>query len=151
MGAKLGFITQETDDAKLIEKLLALMQTHKADFTNTFRSLSDETAPTSGLFIHEEGKAWHTQWKSRLKRQPQPLGDVIALMKSKNPVIIPRNHKVEQALAAATVNGDLSLFEKLLQALSHPYEDSPQYAEFHLPPKPEEEVHATFCGTWKLI
>ena len=67
-------------------------------------------------------------------------------MRGVNPAVIPRNHKVEEALAAANY-GDLSFFERLLAALEAPYEDLPEFADYTVPPKPEERVLQTFCGT----
>ena len=68
-------------------------------------------------------------------------------MRKVNPAFIPRNHKVEEALKAATDHGDFSLFEALNDVLSRPYEDQPAFAAYAAPPRPGEEITATFCGT----
>jgi uncharacterized protein YdiU (UPF0061 family) len=68
-------------------------------------------------------------------------------MKQVNPAFIPRNHRVEQAIEAAVQDGDFSLFEALLSVLSHPYDEQPAFAAYMDPPKPEERVLQTFCGT----
>jgi uncharacterized protein YdiU (UPF0061 family) len=68
-------------------------------------------------------------------------------MRKVNSAIIPRNHRVEQALAAAVEHGDFAPFETLLQVLSRPYEDRPEAAPYAAPPEPSERVFQTFCGT----
>ena len=68
-------------------------------------------------------------------------------MKTVNPAFIPRNHLVEEALDAAVNNGDLAPFEKLLRVLARPFEDQPDAPAYALPPRPEQVVRATFCGT----
>jgi uncharacterized protein YdiU (UPF0061 family) len=68
-------------------------------------------------------------------------------MNSRNPAVIPRNHRVEEALAAAVEHIDFSVMEKLLGALSQPYRDPPEEAGYHLPPPPSAQPYRTFCGT----
>jgi uncharacterized protein YdiU (UPF0061 family) len=71
----------------------------------------------------------------------------VRAMRQVNPAVIPRNHRIEKALAAAVEQGDLSHFEKLSEVLLSPYEESEEHLEYALPPKPEECVQQTFCGT----
>ena len=78
--------------------------------------------------------------------QEEDLESSLALRKSVNPAVIPRNHKVEEALQAGE-EGDLELFRNLLKALENPYEDGDHLTPYQLPPKPEEKVLQTFCGT----
>jgi uncharacterized protein YdiU (UPF0061 family) len=68
-------------------------------------------------------------------------------MRAANPAFIPRNHLVEEAIAAAISKGDFSPFESLLAVLSRPYEDQPIFGRYAEPPRPEQIVHQTFCGT----
>ncbi|MNY53292.1 hypothetical protein D3C86_1890360 [compost metagenome] len=68
-------------------------------------------------------------------------------MRTVNPAYIPRNHRIEQAIAAATEDADFSLFEALVDVTSNPYEDQPHFAAYADPPQPDEEVRQTFCGT----
>ncbi|MCJ8517325.1 uncharacterized protein YdiU (UPF0061 family) [Pseudorhizobium tarimense] len=166
---KLGLGLEEEGDGDLVQGLLAAMQEGEADFTLTFRRLCDlpaaEASPSqkavegaaaqnghagdtflSSFKQVEKAKEWLVAWQARLERERGAPEDRAKLMRATNPAIIPRNHKVEEALAAANY-GDLSFFERLLQALERPYEDRPDFADFAVPPKPEERVLQTFCGT----
>ncbi len=145
MRAKLGLYTEEVDDRTLIETLLTWMREEKVDFTNTFRSLSD--AGKTMVYDNSAFAAWHAQWQARLQRQPQSAEEVIARQRAHNPVVIPRNHKVEEALAAASEGGDLSVMERLLGVLSKPYETSQNQPEFTTPSGLTSAAYQTFCGT----
>ncbi|MCM2562468.1 YdiU family protein [Lutimaribacter sp. EGI FJ00015] len=138
---KLGLASHEGGDTALIEDLLKLMQDHGADFTNTFRGLADGTARDQ--FADPSGfDAWATRWQDRIAREDDPQG----LMRATNPAIIPRNHRVEQMIQSAT-RGDFAPFERLVEALSHPFDDHVDDADLKRPPEPHEEVKQTFCGT----
>ena len=151
---KLGLAKAETGDLALGQQLLALMASAKADFTLTFRGLAgavtgpEHEASLRGQFADTAGiDGWLGQWRERLVRDGDvAAGDRQAMMRAANPAFIPRNHRVEAALAAA-VSGDFEPFETLLQVLAKPYEDQPQFAAFAEPPRPEDVVKATFCGT----
>ena len=117
------------------------------DFTNTFRDLSRDWVTTGADTTGVEFKAWRTRWQERLRRQPQDLYEAQTLMRRNNPAFIPRNHKVEEALAAATAHGDLSLVEKLGDVLAHPFAYDRQLPEFGDPPSPSNCAYQTFCGT----
>ncbi|PDS39200.1 hypothetical protein CO665_07820 [Rhizobium anhuiense] len=154
MREKIGLAGQEDGDLELVQALLSLMQTQAADFTLTFRRLSDlagDDAAEPGFAASfrepEACGAWLAQWRERLSRDPQSATERAIAMRSVNPAFIPRNHRVEQAIEAAVENGDFSLFEALLTVLSKPYEDQPGFAAYRAPPKPDERVLATFCGT----
>ncbi|WLR93618.1 protein adenylyltransferase SelO [Shinella zoogloeoides] len=90
---------------------------------------------------------WLAAWRARLAQDATSPQERAAAMRRVNPAFIPRNHKVEEALTAAVDHGDFSLFEALNDVLSKPYEDQPAFAAYALPPKPGEEITATFCGT----
>jgi serine/tyrosine/threonine adenylyltransferase len=144
MRRKLGLLTEEAEDAALIDQLLACMQSAKTDFTNTFAglSLADPTAPepADAAFLQ-----WREAWQARLARQPQPWEASVRMMQVANPAVIPRNHLVEAALASA-VQGDYSPFERLLAALSQPYDHGRADPEHRLPAPPNPS-YQTFCGT----
>ena len=99
------------------------------------------------MFINLDFKQWFERWQARLKRQPDDWERSRRLMNSHNPAIIPRNHRVEEALAAAVEQDDYSIMEKLLDVLAHPFQDPPDRAGYHLPPPPSEQPYRTFCGT----
>ncbi|MGG5794409.1 protein adenylyltransferase SelO [Bacillus nitratireducens] len=147
MKKKLGLFSNEEQDQSLIEKLLKAMEKYKADYTNTFRALTDNILENAPLFESPEFKEWYELWQSRLERQKESQDDAYKLMKNNNPVIIPRNHRVEEALEAAVKDGDYSVMEKLLQALANPYEYSQEQADYCTPPAPSNRPYRTFCGT----
>jgi uncharacterized protein YdiU (UPF0061 family) len=147
MRRKLGLFTEEIEDSKLIETLLTWMHKHQADYTNTFRGLASESLPEGTMFRDAEFVAWHARWQARLSSQPDPKDMAFRLMQGNNPGIIPRNHRVEEALSAAAEYGDYSLMQRLLAAVTNPYVDAPEYRDYHTPPSPSERVHQTFCGT----
>ena len=147
MRAKLGLLNQEADDGALVEDLLKCMHRHGADFTNTFRYLSSDSLPETSIFLALDFKKWFERWKARLKRQPDSWETSRRLMNTRNPAVIPRNHRVEEALEAAVERADFSVMEKLLVYLSKPYKDPPEQAGYHLPPPPSALPYRTFCGT----
>lgn len=147
--AKLGIFTEEDDDLALAKELLAAMQETGADFTNTFASLT-EGAATGVLpdnLIDAGFGDWIGRWKARLARQSLGASESAALMRSVNPVVIPRNHRVEEALAAAVGGNDYSVMEKLLAVLASPFAATPENVAYRMPPGPEAQGYRTFCGT----
>jgi uncharacterized protein YdiU (UPF0061 family) len=146
MGAKLGLAEARKKDESLVTDLLDLMHQNGFDYTNTFRDLSKEELPDGELYGNESFRAWHTRWQARLGEEKQEMDASLALMRSVNPAVIPRNHKVAEALQAGD-EGDLKPFHSLLSALEKPYEDGDHLKPYQSPPKPEEKVLQTFCGT----
>ena len=144
MGSKLGLTKAKKEEESLVTDLLDWMHENGADYTNTFRDLSQKELPNKELYATENFQAWQTRWQARLMEED--LESSLALRKSVNPAVIPRNHKVEEALQAGEA-GDLEPFRKLLQALENPYEDGDHLTPYQSPPKPEEKVLQTFCGT----
>jgi serine/tyrosine/threonine adenylyltransferase len=154
MRAKLGLQQQEEGDQVLIESLLEAMDAGGADFTLLFRSLAEASADplhaaTSRALFSEPGlwDQWTVQWQSRLARETLPAAARAQSIRAVNPAVIPRNHRIEQAIDAATDDGDFSQFERLLAVLSRPFEDQPEAADWMGPPAPTERVCQTFCGT----
>lgn len=154
MRAKLGLRMEEPGDAELIHELLEIMARESVDFTLFFRRLSDLperaaalTEIQSLLKMPAALDAWLSDWQSRLGREPEEPAARSQRMRGINPAFIPRNHLLEKALAAATQDGDLSQVRALLDVLTHPFDERPQWASYMQPPPPGEEVHHTFCGT----
>jgi uncharacterized protein YdiU (UPF0061 family) len=146
MRQKLGLQTNDAGDAELIRSLLDWMQNSRADFTNTFRDLSSEEAPAGDPYRGPDFQTWFSRWQHRLGRDGRPGAEAQALMRCVNPAVIPRNHRVEEALSAAEEHDDLSVLHRLLAALASPYEagaDSARYRE----PSPDDGTYRTFCGT----
>ena len=149
---KIGLATAEDGDMALVQSLLDLMATQKADFTLTFRALcgaalGDDTAARA-LFTDPAGyDDWAARWRQRLEREEAAPEARAAALRAVNPLFIPRNHRVEAALNAAVSFNDYGPFETLLGVLSRPFEEQPGRESFSLPPEPEEIVQQTFCGT----
>jgi uncharacterized protein YdiU (UPF0061 family) len=146
MRRKLGLLTAEAGDAELVEALLDWMAKSRADFTNTFRDLSSEGPPVGERYQEPEFQSWSARWQGRLGRDGRPKSEALALMRSVNPVVIPRNHRVEEALAAAEERDDLSVLHQLLGAMVSPYEERPELAKYREPPA-DERGYRTYCGT----
>jgi uncharacterized protein YdiU (UPF0061 family) len=147
MRAKLGIFNQEPEDESLIEGLLRMMQKYREDYTNTFRALTFDERSDTALFGTTEFAQWHELWQTRLGRQQESKNLSHQLMQNSNPAIIPRNHRVEEALEAAVKQGDYSVLERLLSVLSKPYAHSPEQAEYSTLPEPSACPYRTFCGT----
>ena len=154
LGRKLGLFTQQDDDPSLAQDLLDRMAENQADFTLTFRRLSDAAADASSdaavreLFADPSAyDGWALRWRQRLDQEPQAGVARRAMMRSVNPAFIPRNHRVEAMIAAAVERHDFSPFDELLAVLSKPYDDQPAFARYAEPPEPHERVNQTFCGT----
>ena len=146
MREKLGLFGHQSDDKTLILDLLTIMHDHNADYTNTFRALSQSDNPTGPLHDTQAFGDWVKRWEERLKANKEDREASIALMKQRNPAVIPRNHLVENALDAA-IQGDFSQVNGLLDVLKTPYSDGPDLGPFKQPPTPSERVQHTFCGT----
>ncbi len=152
---KLGLKTSGPGDAALMEDLLCAMADQQADFTLVFRGLSEldnhPGAPDDAVrSLFANGDAfgeWAKRWRARLSQEASVASERQAQMRAVNPAFIPRNHRVEEVIRAAEDHGDFAPFEKLLAILSQPYRDQPEAHEYQRPPRPEEIVHATFCGT----
>jgi uncharacterized protein YdiU (UPF0061 family) len=142
MRRKLGLFNEEPEDEALVQALLDWMRHAGGDFTNTFRELSGGPA-------HEaEGRQdWKRRWMERRGRQHQSLEESVALMKANNPVVIPRNHRVEEALKAAETRGDFSVLQRLLEVLAKPFDDDEGNHAYRGPGGPDMRDYQTFCGT----
>lgn len=147
MREKLGIFNEEKEDEALIQALLDLMKTHKADYTNTFKALTFGEMDESPLSGKQAFTEWHAKWQERLSRQSETKEEVHQLMREANPSVIPRNHRVEEALEAAVNNEDYTVMEKLLSVLSEPYAHLPEHEEYCTLPKNSNIPYQTFCGT----
>lgn len=147
MQQKLGLSAASKEDDGLIGDLLKLMQTGQWDYTNTFRGLYDyaanlESAPPAFFAEH----TWLRRWETRFKTDTESQESRLEKMRCANPYIIPRNHQVESALAAA-YTGDMQPFQTLHERLSTPYNTNIDAAAYTKPPLDSERVKQTFCGT----
>jgi uncharacterized protein YdiU (UPF0061 family) len=149
--AKLGLGEAHREDADLIDALLQTMAATSADFTNGFRALCDaaegaEEGVRAELGNSDAVQGWLNRWRDRLVREALEPAIRAAQMRSANPAVIPRNHRVEAALDAA-VRGDMDPLDDLLGVLARPWEDRPESLPFRRPPETHEVVRQTFCGT----
>ena len=142
------------DDVRLVEDLLSLMVTAEADYTLTFRLLADaETDATASgalrtvLGAGEAADQWIARWRERLAAEAGTAAARRDMMRAANPNYIARNHMVEQVIAEASATGELGLLDQLVEVLQRPFDDQPGCERFAEPPRPDQVVTATFCGT----
>ncbi|HUF56745.1 MAG TPA: YdiU family protein [Thermohalobaculum sp.] len=157
MRAKLGLGQAREDDEALIQDLLERMTANGADHTLTFRRLGAvadpgcgerEDAPVRALFRDPAAfDDWAVRWRARLAAEGGERAARRAAMDAVNPLFIPRNHRVEEALKAAVEQDDLGPFDTLMAALAAPFADQPERARLAEPPPPDQPPHRTFCGT----
>ncbi|MBM4068705.1 MAG: YdiU family protein [Planctomycetes bacterium] len=146
MRKKLGLETAAAGDAELIRVLLDWMQNTAADFTNTFRDLSSAELPADDRYRHPDFRAWYSRWLDRLQCHGRASASIQSRMRAVNPTVIPRNHRVEEALAAAEDHDDPSVLHRLLAALASPYEATADLS-YYQEPQADDCNYRTFCGT----
>ena len=145
MRDKLGLFGEDKNDRKLIDDLLNWMEKHKIDYTNTFCHLM-EIKIDDNTYKEEAFITWFEEWKKRSKLNNSSKEKQIELMKKNNPIVIPRNHKVEEALSEA-YNGNLEKMNKLNNVLKNPYSNQEDIVEYQVPAPMTDEKYQTFCGT----
>ncbi|HEX3842983.1 MAG TPA: YdiU family protein [Steroidobacteraceae bacterium] len=154
MRRKIGLSVSAEGEDDLARRLLSLMAESHADFTLTFRGLALAAEnPAEEPRLREllaaktsDVGSWLGDWRSFMARDPKPREERIAGMLAANPAFIPRNHRVQVALAAAET-GDYEPLRILLRVIQHPFEAQPQRSQYAEPPQPSERVLQTFCGT----
>jgi len=162
---KLGLLNEDDSDIALGQDLLKAMAENRADFTLTFRALSnaanaaegndseDRTRPrvpcdVRSLFADPSAyDAWAPRWRARCEQEGIDSATRRDAMRRVNPAYIPRNHRVEAVIRAAVDAGDFAPFEELVTLLSKPFDDQPEFAEYARGPAERERVLQTFCGT----
>ena len=144
MRDKLGLFGEDKNDKKLINDLFNWMEKNKADYTNTFCNLMDINSDE--IYKNNDFIDWKNKWKKRSDLNNSTEEKQSKLMKSNNPTVIPRNHKVEEALAEAD-RGSLDKMKKLLAILKIPYDNQNNIEEYQAPAPSSNEKYQTFCGT----
>lgn len=147
MRKKLGIFNEEIEDGSLIEDLLNIMKKYRADYTNTFRALTLNKLSDTAMFSTKEFTSWYELWQERLSRQKESKDLSRELMQNNNPAVIPRNHRVEEALEAAVKHEDYSVMQRLINVLSCPYSYTPEQDEYSTLPEKTNTCYRTFCGT----
>lgn len=147
MRAKLGIFNEEKEDETLVNELLDIMYKYHGDFTNTFRLLTLGKYEETAMAGTKDFSNWLERYKSRLSMQQEDSEESKELMRNTNPFVIPRNHRVEEALNAAVNNGDYSVMERLIDVLSKPYAYTDNQLEYTELPKEKNKCYKTYCGT----
>jgi len=152
MRSKIGLSTEDPNDLDLVNDLLWVMKDGKADFTLVFRRLSQALRGDSDAVQHlfEQSGAfdvWARRWRKRLEQDGIAAETSAQVMDRVNPIYIPRNHKVEEALAAAVELEDMKPFSKLLTVLSHPFDEVAGNEAYAAPAPATDIPYKTFCGT----
>lgn len=140
MCEKLGMNKPAPGDNKLIEQWLNKLQEEHLDFTSAHRGLGDRLVDSACK------DSFYTLWRERLKKEPLHRDEQVLWLNQQNPAFIPRNHLVEQAIASAQED-DMSIFETMCHLLKTPFEQHSEYSEYYEPPKSDQVVKQTFCGT----
>ena len=144
MRDKLGLFGNNKNDKKLINDLLNWMEKNKADYTNTFCYLMNIKIGNNKIYNDKDFINWSNNWKKRISTNNSSKEKSLELMKNSNPTIIPRNHKVEEALTAANED-NLEIMNKLLSNLDKPYNEQKDIENYQSPSGDKE--YQTFCGT----
>ncbi len=144
MRNKLGILGKDKDDKKLINDLLDWMKKNKVDYTNTFCNLMDVNSDE--VYKKNDFINWKNQWHKRSKLNNSTKEKQSKIMAENNPKVIPRNHKVEEALSEAD-KGSLDKIKKLLTILQNPYDNQNNIEEYKIPAPPSSKKYQTFCGT----
>jgi len=146
MNKKLGLLGDDSKDENLIIDLLSWMHQNKADYTNTFCFLMNENIQENKIYQNQGFVSWKQQWQERLKLHNNSQEKYLKLMRSANPLVIARNHKVEEVLKEAN-NGDINPFNDFLKVLEKPYEKQTKTNNYQFPVPSGEKKYQTFCGT----
>jgi len=157
MRQKLGLTQEQGDDFVLATDFLKTMEGQGVDYTQAFRRLADAAeaadAAREGLLrkLYADDAAldaWLPRWRKRLNAESVAPAQRAQAMRAVNPVYIPRNHRVEEALSAAVERGDYAPFEKLLAVLQRPFDEQMALSAYADPaPAGESAGYQTFCGT----
>ena len=145
MREKLGLFGSDDKDKFLILDLLTWMHEKKADYTNTFCHLMHLGPKENKLYNDIDFLNWKKRWENRLSKNKDSLEKSMKLMRKNNPLVIARNHKVEEVLRAAEQN-DFNPINKFLEILEKPYDEQKNTNDYQLPSSSNEE-YQTFCGT----
>ena len=148
MRKKIGLHEENAGDERLINNLLQCMHKTKSDFTNTFLFLMGEKTPSHNDFLQNNLLAeWKKDWHNRIYKSGKSKSDSLKLMEKTNPKVIPRNHKVNEALENAMQKSDFKFFRNLVDVLENPYNLKKVYKDYQKPPLSKEKIEKTYCGT----
>jgi uncharacterized protein YdiU (UPF0061 family) len=154
LAKKFGLEELHESDKQMVDNFFEIMSKDELDFTLTFRYLSDladETSLHPKIKVPDTTKnslnSWFAGWLQRLGQEAVVKSDRQSMMYRANPAFIPRNHLVELAINEATLNQNYLVFESMKKVLTNPFEFNPSEALYAEPPRPDQIVRQTFCGT----
>lgn len=152
MCKKIGIAEPTAKSIEMLSRILEMMHNEKSDFTNTFRSLCNAIEGNIVQFTNhftatDSAENWLADWKELLKELQIPNSSTFEIMNTANPVFIPRNHRVEEAIRQGVEKNDFSYTDRLIKILAEPYKPQPALSEYTEPPESSEQVYQTFCGT----
>jgi len=151
MAQKLGVLSPVPEDKSLVSLWLEHLESSKLDFTNAHRHLINILEGHDELSELDKGAgfaSFYQSWSQRVSSAPkQELSESLTQMRSLNPQFVPRNHLVQKAIEEAEKGEELVTFQQLCEVLKDPFHVTSEYEDFLKPPKPDEMVEATFCGT----
>ncbi len=153
MCKKIGLDSSEKNSQELVKNFLNIMLDNKSDYTLSFRYLGESLKSKNEDLLkaqfqeHDRLSDWLLKWTKTLKSKNLNKKDVVNMMDKTNPFFIPRNHLLEKIIDAATKHNDFSQMKTLLKVFSNPYKEQPENEAYSKPPKPNEIVKQTFCGT----
>ena len=146
MRDKLGLFGKDQNDKKLIDDLLSWMEINNVDYTNTFCNLMNINIEDKKVYEDQKFINWVKIWEKRILINNNLKEKSLDLMRNTNPTVVPRNHKVEEALLSAN-NGDMKDVRKLLEILENPYNSEINMKDYQMPAPPNSKKYQTFCGT----
>tara|TARA_A100001011_G_scaffold195794_1_gene204143 strand:- start:1225 stop:1968 length:744 start_codon:yes stop_codon:yes gene_type:complete len=146
MRKKIGLFGDDSKDEQLIIELLSWMEQNKVDYTNTFCYLMNEYKPKSKIYNEKQFILWKKKWEDRITLDHNSLKKSLKIMRKVNPLVIPRNHLVEEALDLATEKNNLNKVNELLKVLEDPYNRISMTSNYQSTPSSEEN-YKTYCGT----
>jgi len=147
MSSKIGIINPTDEEKRLVDELLLIMEKHQADYTNTFRLMTQDKYSELSFYNTDEWNTWFQKWTRFLGHRQMDVKSRINLMESNNPVIIPRNRIVEEALKNAADNNNYTKYNQLLEKLKDPYNYKKQQESYYLNPLKSDHKYITYCGT----
>ena len=148
MAQKIGIFDFKESDKDLIIKFLDILEENKIDFTNGFRSLSKVLLHKADFDIkNDKYQQWQNSWITRLKESNSNLQETAKKMQKINPILIPRNHIVDNIIKQALLENNFSQLTEFLKIIEKPFSEKEEHQQYYLPPKEHEKIINTFCGT----
>jgi uncharacterized protein YdiU (UPF0061 family) len=147
MGRKIGFTENDESIKILIHSLLDIMKSEKGDYTNVFSHLMDVPVPNDSIYHSEKFIQWKANWEQLINERSFLKQDLFQIMQKENPIYIPRNYLVEEALEKFTQEKDEILFNSILTLMQDPYTFREENKTFQQPPVTGDAYYKTFCNT----